>query len=130
MARRIVWIVLATLFAIVAGSCADWEVQGIRVHRTSAKLVTEFPRGISEASAHKIVSTSYPEHSRYSAAECERWSHLTTPGYSWRGGPCVFGIVRLGATWWGFESAVNFRLLFGSDDRLEVLQIDPVYTFL
>jgi hypothetical protein len=104
---RIVWIVLAILFAIVAGSCVDWEVQGIRVHRTFARLATEFPRGISESSAQKIVYASYPEHTRYSVTECERWSHLTTPSYSSRGGPCIFGIVTLGATWWGFESAVT-----------------------
>lgn len=127
--RRIALIVVALIVTGFVASCADWAVQGMRVRRASNQLVTEFPRGIPVADAQKIVVTKYPEHSDYSALECQRWSH-SIPSYPWRGGPCVFGIVRIGATWWGFESAVEFRLIFGPDDRLRDLHVDPVYTFL
>jgi hypothetical protein len=130
MGRRIVWVALAILFAVVAGSWADWEIQALRVHRTSAELASEFLHGMPEASAKRIVSTQYPRHTEYSAQDCEKWSHLTQPSYVARGGPCILGIVETGTTWWGFESAVSFILIFGPDDRLAGLQVDPVYTFL
>lgn len=130
MGRRITWVLLAVLFTLVASSWADWEMQALRVRHTSTELTTEFPHGMPEISAQRIVSTRYPRYTAYSPQECEKWSHLTTPSYAWRGGPCILGIVETGTTWWGFESAVSFGLLFGSDDRLEGLQVNPVYTFL
>ena len=52
------------------------------------------------------------------------------PDYTFRGGTCIDSIVEVGFTWWGYESAVMFRLIFGSNGRLAELQVQPVYTFL
>ena len=55
---------------------------------------------------------------------------MTRPTYPPQGGPCIFGIEETGSTWWGFESAVKFRLLFDSGGKLRIVQAFPVYTFL
>jgi len=85
---------------------------------------------MNAADAERIAAARYPEHTTYTAVECEKWSHLTTPRYTYRGGPCLFGIVRVGTTWWGYESAVMFRLIFDPDNQLAQSWTDPVYTFL
>ena len=128
--QRLGLIVVVVIGAAMAASCADWAIQGWRVHRASELLTRQFPPGAAVAEARKLVDAQYPEHTRYSASECEKWSHMTVPGYVSKGGPCLFGIVRVGTTWWGFESAVEFRLIFGPDDHLSELQVLPVYTFL
>lgn len=79
--RLVALITTGVLIVIFVGSCADWVVQGNRVRRASDLLVVEFPLGMPEIDAQQIAVTKYPEHTRYSAADCEKWSHLTTPRF-------------------------------------------------
>jgi hypothetical protein len=117
MGRRIT-IVLAVIFLTgIVASYVDWTIQELRVRHAVQTIGTLFPQGMSVADAKRLVDSLYPQHTNYSPAGCERWSH-STPPYTPRGGPCQFGIVRIGATWWGYQSAVMFRLIFAPDNRL------------
>jgi len=95
-----------------------------------AQIAKRFPANVVITEARNTVIADYPRHTEYSTADCEKWSNHTVPDYTFRGGPCIFGIVEVGSTWWGYESAVMFRLIFGSNGRLAELQVQPVYTFL
>lgn len=128
--RRHVLLAVATVLAIgTLASVTQWMLQGRDVARVVKSIALQFPQGISVADAEQIAGARYPEHTTYSAAECERWSH-SVPPYTPRGGPCLFGIIRVATTWWGFESAVMFRLIFDPDSRLVQSWAEPVYTFL
>ena len=122
-------VVLAVVVAVTTASCADWAVQGSRVNRVRKELPRLFQLGTSITEAKGVLDSQYSEYSAYSAEDCQRYSH-SVPGYSAKGGPCIFGIVRVGSTWWGYQSAVEYILIFEPNGRLgEVVQW-PVYTFL
>lgn len=129
MLRRVL-LTIAAVFVIGAlASSAQWVLQGREVTHVVQAITIQFPKGMSVADAQKIVDSHYPEHTTYSASECKRWSH-SVPPYTPRGGPCLFGIVRVATTWWGFQSAVMFRLIFDPNDQLAQSWAQPVYTFL
>ena len=130
MSDRVVRGIVIGIGVVILASCADWSIQGLRVRHATSTLKTKFSEGLSIADAQRFVASGYPEHTDYTAEKCEYWSHNTVPRYTSRGGPCIFGIVRTGSTWWGYESAVEFRLIFGPDNLLQENQILPVYTFL
>jgi hypothetical protein len=125
-----VLLVIAAVFVIgTLASVAQWVLQGREITRVVQSIALQFPQGMSAADAEQIAGARYPQHTIYSAAECERWSH-SVPPYTPRGGPCLFGIIRVATTWWGFQSAVMFRLIFDPDSRLVQSWAEPVYTFL
>jgi hypothetical protein len=76
------------------------------------------------------VQLHYPQYTEYSAAACTNNAKFTSPSYQPQGGACIFGIIRTGESWWGFESAVRFRLMFDPAGHLRDVYTDPVYTFL
>ena len=55
---------------------------------------------------------------------------MTPPAYISKGGPCIFGLVDVIRKLYLMEAGVEFRLIFGVDDRLVQLDTYPVYTFL
>jgi hypothetical protein len=104
--------------------------QAKRVDRATFQLKQEFPRGLSFDAALAKVERSYPRHTTDSTESCAANVRITTPRYQSHGGPCIFGFVDVPTTWWGFEAAVTFRLLFEADGSLGELQVFPVHTFL
>ena len=123
--------VLVGLLALaVLGSVADWQYQGWLVRHAVRQLHERYVVGMAFKAALADVQLHYPEHTKYSADDCTKWAALTIPTYHPLGGPCVFGIVRTGATWWGFESAVEFKLVFDPQGELRDVDTEAVYTFL
>jgi hypothetical protein len=106
------------------------EVQRWELRRMMQSLSVKFPIGIEFSQAQAAIERDYPRHTSYTAAECEKWSHQTTPAYKPRGGPCIFGLVNLDSQAYLMDAGVEFKLIFGPDDRLAQLDSGPVYTFL
>jgi hypothetical protein len=126
--------VFLILVAIV-GSAVVWGLGGMGVQRWELRhmmhsLTVKFPVGIELSRAQAAVDRDYPQHTSYSAADCEKWSHQTTPAYKSRGGPCIFGLVNLDSRAYLMDAGVEFKLIFGPDNRLAQLDSEPVYTFL
>jgi len=131
---RLFKVVSLILIAIV-GSSVLWgvgsmELQRWQLRRTMDSLNVKFPIGIELSQAQAAVDREYPQHTNYSTADCEKWSHRTTPRYSSRGGPCIFGLVNLGNRGYLIDAGVEFKPIFGPDDRLAQLDSESVYTFL
>jgi hypothetical protein len=127
--------VLFSILVVIVGSAVVWavgsvEIQRWQVRRTVHSLIIKFPIGIELSQAQASVNRDYPRHTNYSSDDCEKWSHRTTPAYSSRGGPCIFGLVNLESRAHLMEAGVEFKLIFGPDDHLAQLYSDPVYTFL
>ena len=128
--RRIMINGLLLVVSIISLSVVQLYVQAWRVKRVMDVIARDFPIGMGVTQAQQQVSSRYPMHTRDSPLECEKNSRRIFPAYTARGGPCISVLVDVGTTWWGFESAVNFRLIFGGDESLVDLAIHPVYTFL
>jgi len=128
----VAWTAVGGLIAVgVAGTILDWLWQGHLVRRSVAAIHEHFPVGMPFSEALPRVRHDYPKRYTDATAEaCAGDAAMTSPKYSPQGGPCIFGIEETGSTWWGFESAVEFRLLFDSGGKLRVVQALPVYTFL
>jgi hypothetical protein len=129
---NVVWVTLALVLGTTTlGTILDWLWQGHLVRRSIAGIYRNYPLGTLLADARTQVRQNYPgRFTETTAAICSKEAATTSPRYSPQGGPCIFGIDETGTTWWGFESAVEFRLLFGSDNRLHDVQALAVYTFL
>ncbi len=129
---RVVWTALGSL--IVAGIIAtvvDRLWQGHLVRHNIASVDEHFPIGMPFADAlTRVKHDYYPRYSDSPAERCAKDAAITEPGYSPQGGPCIFGFHETGSTWWGFQSGIEFRLLFDSGGKLRVRQAFPVYTFL
>jgi hypothetical protein len=126
---------LSKVVVIVIGSALIWLfgnpfVQRWHIQRVVQSLIVEFPAGTTHSDAQKTVGARYPKHTDYTSAECEKWSHMTSPAYISKGGPCIFGLVDVIRKLYLMEAGVEFRLIFGVDDRLVQLDTYPVYTFL
>lgn len=85
--------VFLILVAIV-GSAVVWGLGGMGVQRWELRhmmhsLTVKFPVGIELSRAQAAVDRDYPQHTSYSAADCEKWSHQTTPWtlHFWTGEP-------------------------------------------
>ena len=115
---------------VTLGSILDWVWQGHLVRRSIAAIHKDYPVGMQLVDARTRMRQDYSRFGETTAATCTKDAAFTTPRYTPQGGPCIFGMEETGSTWWGFESAVEFRLLFSSDDKLRELQVFPVYTFL
>jgi hypothetical protein len=128
----VVWTgVAALIVAGVAGTILDWLWQGHLVRRSIGTVQEHFPIGMPFSEALTRVRHDYAARNSNSTANaCTKEAAMTEPTYPPQGGPCIFGIEETGSTWWGFESAVQFRLLFDSGGKLRVVQAFPVYTFL
>jgi hypothetical protein len=125
------WVTVGLVAGLVmCGTILDWLWQGHLVRRSITAIHKNYPVGMQLANARKRIGQDYSRFNESTTATCSKDAAITTPRYSPQGGPCIFGIEETGSTWWGYESAVEFRLLFGSDDKLRELQAFPVYTFL
>jgi hypothetical protein len=123
------------ILAAIAGTALVWEVGSVAVQRwelrrTVRSLTVKIPIGIELSQAQATIDRDYPRHANYSPADCEKWSHRTTPAYSWRGGPCIFGLVNLNSRGYLIDAGVEFKLIFGPDNHLAQINSEPVYTFL
>jgi hypothetical protein len=88
------------ILVAIVGSAVVWGIGGIYVQRwqlrrTMHSLTIKFPIGIELSQAQAAVDRDYPQHTNYSPADCEKWSQRTTPAYTSRGGPCIFGLAHL-----------------------------------
>jgi hypothetical protein len=123
------------VLAAIAGTALVWGVGSVAVQRwelrrTVHSLTVKFPIGIELSQAQATIDRDYPRHTNYSPADCEKWSHRTTPAYNWRGGPCIFGLVNLNSRGYLIDARVEFKLIFGPNNRLAQFNSEPVYTFL
>jgi hypothetical protein len=119
------------VFVGVMGTIVDWLWQGHLVRRSIASVYEHFPIGMPFAEAVTRVQHDYPKRYTDTTADiCAKQAAMTTPKYSPQGGPCIIALDETGSTWWGFESVVQLRLLFDSNEKLRVIQAYPVYTFL
>ena len=128
---KIVVIVLVVAFsAIPAWIIGGGAIDNWQVRRVTKSLAQRFPVGMTLANAEKIAVSRYPrQHTDFTSIECEKGSHSTVPAYSSQGGPCIFAIEEI-RNIGPVEAAVEFKLIFGSDNRLAKLVTNPVYTFL
>jgi hypothetical protein len=111
---------------IVGGNYLQWW----QIQRVIHSLTLKFPVGTEFSAAKSTVEAAYPRRSTtYTPADCEKWSHYTVPAYTSEDGPCIFGMVDVSGPY-VMEAGVQFKLIFGSDNRLRRLYTDPVYTFL
>jgi hypothetical protein len=122
-------ILLGLVAVVVVGTIADWQHQGWLVRHAVSTLHGRYTVGMRLELALADIQLKYPEHTQYSPDDCTKFA-TSVPTYRPLGGPCIFGIMRTGATWWGFESAVMFKLLFDPNGELRNVVTDPVYTFL
>src|SRR5580658_6595799 len=124
-------VIVGILFLAVGGPIAAFFVvnfiQSLEVQHAVHALRTTFPLGMGFSAAEKLLIVDYPRHTGYTSADCEKWSHLTQPAYTARGGPCIFGIVEVGGPR-VMDAAIEFKLIFGPDDRLAQLDTVPTYT--
>jgi len=128
---NVFWVTLALVVgAATLGTILDWLWQGHLVRRSIAAIHRNYPLGMQLVDARTRVRHDYSRFTERTAATCTKDAGITSPRYFPQGGACIFGIDETGSTWWGYESAVEFRLLFGSDDKLRDVQALPVYTFL
>ena len=89
-----------------------------------------FPIGMNVATAREVAQLRYPGHSEYSASKCEETAKYTVPAYEYKGGPCIFGFIKGGHTWWGFQSDLAYCLIFDSSGTLQTAEARQVHTFL
>jgi hypothetical protein len=127
------YLLLGILLLAVGGPVVAFfvvnRIQSLQVQRAAHALRTTFPVGMSFSAAEKSLIVDYPRHTSYTTVDCEKWSRQTVPAYTSRGGPCIFGIVEVGGPR-VMDAAVEFKLIFGPDDRLAQLITYPTYTFL
>ena len=110
----------------VGGNC----LQRWLIRRVTHSLMLEFPVGTEFSAAKGAVEATYPRsNTMFTPAECEKWSHETFPTYTSKGGPCIFGLVEVSGPY-VMEAGVQFKLIFGPDNRLMQLYADPEFTFL
>jgi len=122
--------ILLLVVSPVAAIVGVNSVQRRNVQRATLCLTTAFPLGMSFSEAEKSVMTLYPGHTTsFTSADCEKWSHKTTPAYISQGGPCIFGLVEVGGLRI-IDASLTFKLIFGPDERLSQLSSDLEYTFL
>lgn len=95
-----------------------------------AELNQKYAVGMRVEGVREGVRATYPRYVEYPGVDCSKAAKNTTPVYEARGGPCIFGIRETGSTWWGFESAVSFRLIFDPEGVLVTVQVYREYTFL
>jgi hypothetical protein len=128
----VAWTTIGGFIAIgVMGTIVDWLWQGHLVRRSIAAVYEHFPIGMQFTEALTRVRHDYPNRYTDTTADtCAKDAAMTEPKYGPQGGPCIIALDETGSTWWGFESAVQLRLLFDSREKLRVLQAYPVYTFL
>ena len=120
----------ALVLAAGVGTIVDWQYQAMLVRRAVRAVHDHYAVGMTVDTVLADVKKQFPEFTQYSANDCAKWAPVTTPTYQPRGGPCIFGIIRTGSTWWGFESAVTYRFIFGPEGDLRDATTDPIYTFL
>jgi hypothetical protein len=69
-------------------------------------------------------------YSRREQRKCAEDAKITRPTYQPRGGACILALDRVGATWYGFETAIQLRLLFDASGALVEREFLEVHTFL
>jgi hypothetical protein len=128
--------VFIQIISIIVVSGIIWFVggryiQSWQIRRMTQSLTLKFPVGTDFSAAKAAVESAYPGNSTtYTASDCEKWSHMTSPAYIFKGGPCIFGMADANSWLYPVEAEVMFKLIFGRDNRLDRLYSDPVYTFL
>ena len=128
--------VLLRIASIIVVSGIIWVVGGNylqkwQIHRITQLLTLKFPVGTDFSVAKTAVESAYPGRNTIVApADCEEQSHMTSPAYTFKGGPCIFGLVDANSWLYVMEGEVMFKLIFGPDNRLDRLYADPVYTFI
>jgi hypothetical protein len=90
----------------------------------------DFPVGVSLSEAEKQVQRRRLPYTLLEQRKCEEDAKITHPPYRPKGGACIFAIDHVGATWYGFETAIQLRLLFDASGALAEREFQEVHTFL
>ena len=90
----------------------------------------DFPVGVSLSEAEKRVQRRSLPYTLLEQRKCEEDAKITYPPYRPKGGACIFALDRVGATWYGFETAIQLRLLFDASGALAEREFREVHTFL
>jgi hypothetical protein len=101
-----------------------------RVVARIAQYEREFPIGIPLTEAKGRLESRLLKYSFDSTAQCEKHARMTSPAYTPRGGPCIFALDLVGSTWYGFDTAIQLRLMFDGAYNLAGRQFHQVHTFL
>lgn len=89
-----------------------------------------FPVGVSLREAEARVQRRGLPYTLLDQRKCEEGAKVTYPKYRPKGGACIFAIDEVGATWYGFETAIQLRLLFDASGALAEREFREVHTFL
>ncbi len=126
MFRRFAFPLLVLALLVGWYLVAGWVAER-RVNRAIEEISALLPYWITFSSAKGVVSQHYPDSTIYSAPECERESQRGAPRPPPPlGGPCIYGIKRIGQSKSGFV----FRLAFDESGALKIRYTHPYYTSL
>ena len=90
----------------------------------------DFPTGLSLSEAEARVQRRSVPYRLVDKRRCEEEAKIAHPTYRPKGGACIFALDRVGATWYGFETAIQLRLLFDASGALAEREFREVHTFL
>ena len=94
------------------------------------ELHRDFPTGLSLSEAEARVQRRSVPYRLVDTRKCEEEAKITYPTYRPQGGACIFALDPVGATWYGFETAIQLQLFFDASGALAEREFREVHTFL
>ena len=119
---------IITIVALALAACGP-SLQGQAKTRID-EFSRDFPVGLSLSEAETRVQGRRLPYTLLEQRRCEENAKVTHPTYRPKGGACIFALDRVGATWYGFETAIQLRLLFDTSGALAEREFREVHTFL
>jgi len=86
--------------------------------------------GRSLAEVEASVKAQRLPYTIFSAQDCEDNAKITSPTYTVKGGPCLFALAKVGATWYGYTVDLQLRLFFDSGSKLVDREFRRIDTFI
>jgi len=118
---------LGIVAVVLSGCCISL---GEKVANRIQQYQRELPVGAAYSEVKAYVEKHGLPYSADSAERCEENAKMTSPSYQPRGGPCIFALDRVGSTWYGFDTAIQLRLLFDKTGSLAHRDFHQIHTFL
>ncbi len=112
---------------LIATGCAPLSAD---TARTRAELERQLPVGRSLADVEATVKARQLSYTVYSPRDCENNAKITSPTYTVKGGPCLFALAKVGATWYGYTVDLQLRLFFDPSGKLVDRDFQRIDTFI
>jgi hypothetical protein len=119
---------IITIVALALAGCGP-SLQS-QVKTRIEEFHRDFPVGVSLREAEARVQRRHLPYTLLDQRQCEERAKVTYPTYRPKDGACIFALDHVGATWYGFETAIQLRLLFDASGALAEREFREVHTFL